>query len=60
MATRKPMTPTMLAKDLGIDPKRLRAYLRANHTRPAEAKNTSWTLSAPVVTKARAYFRKGK
>lgn len=60
MPKAKPLTPTVLAKELGVDPKRLRAYLRANHARPAEAKNTSWTIAAPVARAARAYFRKAK
>ena len=60
MAARKPITPTALAKELNVDPKRLRAYLRSNHARPAEAKNTSWTITTPVAAKARAYFRKAK
>lgn len=56
--TKKPLTPTALATELKVDPKRLRAWLRANHARPAEAKNTSWTITAPVARAARAYFKK--
>jgi hypothetical protein len=51
-----PMTPKALAEELKVDPKRLRAYLRANFTRPAEAKNTSWAISAEAVKAAKAHF----
>lgn len=47
-APAKTFTPTELATALGVDPKRIRAYLRANFTRPIEAKNTSWMLDAEV------------
>jgi len=41
-------TPTEVAQMLNVDPKRVRAYLRANFTRPLEAKNTSWILTEEV------------
>jgi hypothetical protein len=41
----KGIRPGALADELGISPKVLRAWLRRNFTRPAEAKNTSWYLS---------------
>ncbi len=56
----KTMTPVALAKELKVDPKRLRAYLRANHTRPADKKNTSWALSAAVVNSCRKQFGTAK
>jgi len=49
-------TPTELASELGVDPKRVRAYLRANFTRPIEAKNTSWMLSAEVAEAVIEHF----
>jgi len=50
------VTPSALAEKLGVDPKRLRAYLRANHARPIEAKNTSWMIPADVAKAATEYF----
>lgn len=49
-------TPKALAQELGIDPKRLRSFLRANFTRTAEAKNTTWALTPDAVIDARAHF----
>jgi hypothetical protein len=54
----KTYTPAELAKELGVSPKVLRAYLRKEHTRSAEAKNTSWVIPAAVATKARKAFAK--
>lgn len=50
------ITPKDLASELGIDPKRLRGWLRANHTRAAEAKNTTWGITAEVADAARERF----
>ncbi len=50
------ITPKDLAAELGSDPKRLRGWLRANHTRPTEAKNTTWGITAEVADAARARF----
>ena len=56
----KTYTATELAKEIGISPKVLRAYLRKEHTRVAEAKNTSWIITSAVATKARKAFAKNK
>ena len=56
----KTFTPAELAKDLGVSPKVLRAYLRKEHTRAPEAKNTSWVIPATVATKARKAFAKNR
>jgi hypothetical protein len=50
------VTPSMLAKDLNISPKVLRAWLRKTFPRPTSKKNTSWTLTEDMVAKATAYF----
>ena len=55
-ATPTTITPKALAEELAIDPKRLRSYLRKNHTRANEAKNTSWTLDTETADAARAAF----
>lgn len=55
---KKSYTPTELANELGVDPKRVRAYLRQEYTRDAEAKNTSWNLSDEVAKAVRARFTK--
>jgi hypothetical protein len=50
------MTPKALAEELQVDPKRLRAFLRANFARPAEAKNTSWAIAPEAIEAAREKF----
>lgn len=61
MATKsKTYTPKELAAELGVDPKVLRGYLRKEHARKAEAKNTSWVITAAVATAARKAFAKNK
>jgi hypothetical protein len=61
MATKsKSYTPKELAAELGIDPKVLRGWLRKEHTRKAEAKNTSWVIPATVAAAARKAFAKNK
>lgn len=52
----KTYTPTELAKELDVDAKRVRAYLRTTFPRTAEAKNTSWMLSAEVAEDVRKRF----
>ena len=54
----KTTTPKELAAELGVSPKVLRAYLRRNHTRVAEAKNTTWVIPTNVATAARKAFEK--
>jgi len=56
----KTYTPTELAKELGVSPKVLRAYLRKEHTRSPEAKNTSWVIPNAVAAKARKAFAKNR
>ena len=61
MATKsKTMTPKELASELGIDAKVLRGWLRKEHPRAAEAKNTSWVIPANVCAQARKVFAKNK
>jgi hypothetical protein len=61
MATKsKTYTPKELAAELGVDPKVLRGYLRKEFARKAEAKNTSWVITAPVAAAARKAFAKNK
>jgi uncharacterized glyoxalase superfamily protein PhnB len=50
------ITPKALAAELGIDPKRLRGHLRKNHSRAAEAKNTTWLIPADVADDVRTHF----
>ena len=52
----KVVRPNDLAKQLEVDPKRLRAYLRQTFTRPADAKNTNWELSQEMIEAATARF----
>jgi hypothetical protein len=54
----KTYSPKELAAEIGIDPKVLRAYLRKNHARALEAKNTSWIIPATVAAAARKAFEK--
>jgi uncharacterized protein YjcR len=60
MAKATTYTPTQLATELGISPKVLRAWLRKEHARTAEAKNTSWVVTAKVAAEARKVFAKNK
>jgi len=53
-------TPKELAEELGVSPKVLRAWLRDKHARAAEAKNTSWVITAKVAAEARKAFAKNK
>ena len=59
MATTSTKTyrPEQLAKSLGISGKVVRAYLRKEFTRPADAKNTSWVLSAAQAKKTMEHFK---
>lgn len=50
------ITPKALAEELGIDPKRLRGWLRKEHARAAEAKNTTWGIAPDVADLARERF----
>jgi predicted site-specific integrase-resolvase len=59
-ASQKTYTPKELAESLGVTGKILRNYLRANHTRPTEAKNTSWIIDAKTANAARAHFAKSR
>ena len=51
-----PVTPKDLAEELGVDAKRIRAFLRQEFTRPGEAKNTSWFLSDEAAEAVRDRF----
>ena len=44
-----PIRPNDLAKELGVDGKRVRAFLRDKFPRTSEAKNTNWELSQEQV-----------
>jgi hypothetical protein len=48
--------PEELANELGLSGKIVRSYLRANFTRPAEAKNTAWVLTADQAANVREHF----
>lgn len=60
MAKTKPapvtMHPSELAAALEVDAKTLRTWLRANFTRPAEEKNTSWMLTEDMILAAQDHF----
>jgi len=49
-------TPKMLAKELGINPKVLRAFLRREFPRPTSEKNTSWRLTEKQIAAATSRF----
>ena len=53
-----PMTPKVLAQELGVSPKNLRAYLRKEFSRTPEAKNTAWTITQDAADAARVKFAK--
>jgi hypothetical protein len=56
MANAKTYSPKVLADEIGVDPKVLRAYLRKNHTRPDEKKNQTWIIPESVAKDARKFF----
>jgi hypothetical protein len=58
MSDNTPLTPKALAEEIGVDPKVLRSYLRKEHTRPAEVKNTTWIITPDAADAARAKFAK--
>jgi len=61
MATKtKTMTAKELAAACGVDPKVLRAWLRKEYPRVAEAKNTTWVIPANVQAAAKKAFAKNK
>jgi predicted site-specific integrase-resolvase len=49
--------PEEVANALGISGKVVRAYLRSTFARPAEAKNTSWSLTPKQVEQTLGHFR---
>ena len=49
-------SPKQLAEELEVDAKRIRAYLRSNFPRVAEAKNTGWMLDSDVADEVREHF----
>jgi len=58
MANVKYTRPETLANEMNVSGKLIRAYLRANFTRPAEQKNTAWQLTPAQVKSVRAHFAK--
>jgi hypothetical protein len=50
------MRPEDLARELGIDGKRLRQWLRRTYPRMASEKHTAWVLSDAMVRAARRHF----
>ena len=56
--TPKTITPSVLATELEVDAKRVRAYLRKNFARPVEAKNSTWNVPADAAKAVREHFAK--
>ena len=54
----KSLTPKVLADELNISPKTLRAWLRKNHARDLELKSTQWAISVKAANSARKHFNK--
>lgn len=53
-----PLTPKVLAEEIGIDAKVLRSFLRKEYPRPSEAKNTSWIVPTEAADAAKEHFAK--
>ena len=53
----KTYRPEQLAEALGISGKVVRAYLRKEYTRPADAKGTTWVLTADQAKSTLAHFK---
>jgi len=49
-------TAPEVARDLGIDPKRLRDWLRATYPRHEDERHARWQLTPDMVQAARAQF----
>jgi hypothetical protein len=49
--------PEQIAQKLGISGKVIRAHLRGTYPRPANAKNTSWSLTPKQVNDTLAHFK---
>ena len=50
------MTPAALADELGVSPKRIRAWLRKEHPRSEAEKNQRWHLDAALAAAVRREF----
>jgi len=50
------LTPKVLAEELHVSPKTLRAWLRANAPRELEQKSTAWAITPAVAKAARKHF----
>jgi hypothetical protein len=50
------ITPEALAKEMGVNGKVVRAYLRRTFTRPVEAKGTTWSIDAKAAKATREHF----
>ena len=52
----KSLTPQVLADELNVSAKTLRAWLRKNTPRELEQKSTAWAISKSAAAKARKHF----
>ena len=50
------LTPKILAEELNVSPKTLRAWLRKNATRELEQKSTAWAIDSKTASRARKHF----
>ncbi len=50
------LTPKVLADELNVSPKTLRAWLRKNATRELEQKSTAWAIDSKTEKLARKHF----
>lgn len=50
------MSPVAVARELGIDPRALRSWLRRNCPRSRDAHGTAWMLKTEEIEAARAHF----
>jgi len=50
------LTPKILAEELHVSPKTLRAWLRKNASRELEAKSTAWAIDSKTANRARKHF----
>ncbi len=50
------LTPKVLAEELHVSPKTLRAWLRKNASRDLEQKSTAWVIDSKTASRARKHF----
>lgn len=54
-----PITPKQLSLELGVEPRRIRAFLRSEYGRRVDAFETRWNLTDAQASEVRERFANG-